>query len=89
MRIVAAGGGFKQVLVDTGIGTLLVDRAEDADEPRANIARKITAITASRSSTKSARVTLGRRSAFNGLSGRGPRSYSGLGLRTRYPGRPR
>ncbi|GAB6986317.1 GntP family permease [Nocardioides pyridinolyticus] len=31
LLIVAAGGGFKQVLVDTGIGTLLADRAKDAD----------------------------------------------------------
>ena len=29
--IVAAGGGFKQVLVDTGIGTLLADWAKDAN----------------------------------------------------------
>jgi GntP family gluconate:H+ symporter len=29
--IVAAGGGFKQVLVDTGIGTLLADWAKGAD----------------------------------------------------------
>ena len=29
--IVAAGGGFKQVLVDTGIGTLLADWARDAN----------------------------------------------------------
>jgi GntP family gluconate:H+ symporter len=29
--IVAAGGGFKQVLVDTGVGTLLGDWARDAD----------------------------------------------------------
>ena len=28
LLIVAAGGGFKQVLVDTGIGTLLADWAE-------------------------------------------------------------
>ena len=27
LLIVAAGGGFKQVLVDTGIGTLLADWA--------------------------------------------------------------
>jgi GntP family gluconate:H+ symporter len=31
LLIVAAGGGFKQVLVDTGIGTLLADWARDAD----------------------------------------------------------
>lgn len=31
LLIVAAGGGFKQVLVDTGIGTLLADWAKDAD----------------------------------------------------------
>lgn len=29
--IVAAGGGFKQVLVDTGVGTLLADWARDAN----------------------------------------------------------
>ena len=29
--IVAAGGGFKQVLVDTGIGTLLAEWAQDAN----------------------------------------------------------
>ena len=29
--IVAAGGGFKQVLVDTGIGTLLAEWAKDAN----------------------------------------------------------
>ena len=29
LLIVAAGGGFKQVLVDTGIGTLLADWAAD------------------------------------------------------------
>lgn len=31
LLIVAAGGGFKQVLVDTGIGTLLADWAKDAN----------------------------------------------------------
>jgi GntP family gluconate:H+ symporter len=31
LLIVAAGGGFKQVLVDTGIGTLLADWAKGAD----------------------------------------------------------
>jgi GntP family gluconate:H+ symporter len=31
LLIVAAGGGFKQVLVDTGVGTLLADWARDAD----------------------------------------------------------
>ena len=31
LLIVSAGGGFKQVLVDTGIGTLLADWARDAD----------------------------------------------------------
>jgi GntP family gluconate:H+ symporter len=31
MLIVAAGGGFKQVLVDSGIGTLLADWAKDAN----------------------------------------------------------
>ncbi|KQP66612.1 MULTISPECIES: GntP family permease [unclassified Nocardioides] len=31
LLIVAAGGGFKQVLVDTGIGTLLADWAGDAN----------------------------------------------------------
>ena len=31
LLIVAAGGGFKQVLVDTGIGTLLADWARGAD----------------------------------------------------------
>ena len=31
LLIVAAGGGFKQVLVDTGIGTLLADWASDAN----------------------------------------------------------
>ncbi|MEV7427989.1 gluconate:H+ symporter [Nocardioides sp. NPDC092400] len=31
--IVAAGGGFKQVLVDTGIGTLLADWARDGNIP--------------------------------------------------------
>jgi GntP family gluconate:H+ symporter len=31
LLIVAAGGGFKQVLVDTGIGTLLADWAQDAN----------------------------------------------------------
>ena len=31
LLIVAAGGGFKQVLVNTGIGTLLADWAKDAD----------------------------------------------------------
>jgi GntP family gluconate:H+ symporter len=31
LLIVAAGGGFKQVLVDTGIGTLLADWARDAN----------------------------------------------------------
>jgi GntP family gluconate:H+ symporter len=31
LLIVAAGGGFKQVLVDTGIGTLLADWATEAD----------------------------------------------------------
>jgi GntP family gluconate:H+ symporter len=31
LLIVAAGGGFKQVLVDTGIGTKLADWATDAD----------------------------------------------------------
>ncbi|PXW27793.1 UNVERIFIED_CONTAM: GntP family gluconate:H+ symporter [Williamsia faeni] len=31
LLIVAAGGGFKQVLVDTGIGTLLADWATDAN----------------------------------------------------------
>ena len=31
LLIVAAGGGFKQVLVDTGIGTLLADWAADKD----------------------------------------------------------
>lgn len=31
LLIVAAGGGFKQVLVDTGVGTLLADWAKDAN----------------------------------------------------------
>jgi gluconate:H+ symporter, GntP family len=31
LLIVAAGGGFKQVLVDTGVGTLLADWAQDAN----------------------------------------------------------
>jgi GntP family gluconate:H+ symporter len=31
LLIVAAGGGFKQVLVDTGVGTLLADWATGAD----------------------------------------------------------
>jgi GntP family gluconate:H+ symporter len=31
LLIVAAGGGFKQVLVDTGVGTVLADWAKDAD----------------------------------------------------------
>ncbi|SFB72564.1 gluconate:H+ symporter, GntP family [Nocardioides terrae] len=31
LLIVAAGGGFKQVLVDSGIGTVLADWAKDAD----------------------------------------------------------
>ncbi len=31
LLIVSAGGGFKQVLVDTGIGTLLADWAQDAN----------------------------------------------------------
>jgi GntP family gluconate:H+ symporter len=31
LLIVAAGGGFKQVLVDTGIGTVLADWAKDAN----------------------------------------------------------
>ena len=31
LLIVSAGGGFKQVLVDTGIGTLLADWARDAN----------------------------------------------------------
>nr|WP_304437952.1 gluconate:H+ symporter [Marmoricola sp. Leaf446] len=31
LLIVAAGGGFKQVLVDTGVGTLLADWARDAN----------------------------------------------------------
>ena len=31
LLIVAAGGGFKQVLVDTGLGTLLADWADDAN----------------------------------------------------------
>ncbi len=31
LLIVAAGGGFKQVLIDTGIGTLLADWAADKD----------------------------------------------------------
>ncbi|MBZ5737631.1 GntT/GntP/DsdX family permease [Nocardioides mangrovi] len=31
LLIVSAGGGFKQVLVDTGIGTLLADWAKDAN----------------------------------------------------------
>ncbi len=31
LLIVAAGGGFKQVLVDSGVGTLLADWARDAD----------------------------------------------------------
>ncbi|WP_068271588.1 GntP family permease [Aldersonia kunmingensis] len=31
LLIVAAGGGFKQVLIDTGIGTLLADWAKDAN----------------------------------------------------------
>ncbi|WP_445257868.1 GntP family permease [Nocardioides aurantiacus] len=31
LLIVAAGGGFKQVLVDTGVGTLLADWARDTD----------------------------------------------------------
>ncbi len=31
LLIVAAGGGFKQVLVDTGVGTLLADWAKGAD----------------------------------------------------------
>lgn len=31
LLIVAAGGGFKQVLIDTGIGTLLADWASDAN----------------------------------------------------------
>ncbi len=31
LLIVAAGGGFKQVLVDTGVGTLLAEWATDAD----------------------------------------------------------
>jgi GntP family gluconate:H+ symporter len=31
LLIVAAGGGFKQVLVDTGIGTMLADWANDAN----------------------------------------------------------
>lgn len=31
LLIVAAGGGFKQVLIDTGIGTLLADWATDAN----------------------------------------------------------
>ncbi|MCW2793234.1 MAG: idnT [Nocardioides sp.] len=31
--IVAAGGAFKQVLVDTGVGTLLADWAQDKDIP--------------------------------------------------------
>ena len=31
LLIVAAGGGFKQVLVDTGIGTLLAEWAQDAN----------------------------------------------------------
>ena len=34
LLIVCAGGGFKQVLVDTGIGTLLAEWAQD--HPRAN-----------------------------------------------------
>jgi len=33
LLIVAAGGGFKQVLVDTGIGTQLAEWATDADFP--------------------------------------------------------
>ena len=31
LLIVSAGGGFKQVLVDSGIGTLLADWARDAN----------------------------------------------------------
>ena len=31
LLIVAAGGGFKQVLVDSGVGTLLADWAQDAN----------------------------------------------------------
>jgi GntP family gluconate:H+ symporter len=31
LLIVAAGGGFKQVLVDTGLGTLLAEWADDAN----------------------------------------------------------
>ena len=31
LLIVAAGGGFKQVLVDTGVGTVLADWAKDAN----------------------------------------------------------
>jgi GntP family gluconate:H+ symporter len=33
LLIVAAGGGFKQVLVDTGLGTLLADWADEANIP--------------------------------------------------------
>ena len=33
LLIVSAGGGFKQVLVDSGVGTLLADWARGADVP--------------------------------------------------------
>ena len=33
LLIVAAGGGFKQVLVDSGIGTLLADWAKERTSP--------------------------------------------------------